>query len=897
MIGLLAAVLLQVPDAKGVEFFEKRIRPIFAEHCASCHSSSAKNLKGGLLLDSREDILKGGDSGPAVSPGAPEKSLLLKAVRWIDEDLRMPPKKQLPAEALGVLEDWIRRGAPAPVRVAPTARKTGMSLEEGRKFWSYRPIAKGGGADVDALIQAKLDAAGLARAPEAGRAELLRRLTFDLHGLPPTPEELDAFEAKPDTEAVVDRLLASPRFGERWGRHWLDVARFAESLTLRGFILKDAWRYRDYVVGAFHADLPFADFVREQLAGDLIPGGTLEERRRRLAAVMFLTLGNTNLEEQDKKQLEMDVVDEQLDVVTRGFLGQTVACARCHDHKFDPIPTRDYYALAGILRNARVLEHANVSKWLEVALPAEPAVERETKEHDAAVAALEERLKALKAKSAVATRAAAEKAKGVIAVKDVPGIVVDDAKAEKAGAWQDSTYSGVYIGAGYTHDRNERKGECSLTFQPELAAGRYEVRFAYSPGASRSDAVPVTILSAEGEKTVRVNLKEVPPIGGRFVSLGVYRFENNQGYVIVSNEGTQGHVTADAMVFLPVDRVEQSAADDQVKALEAELKRLKDGGPRRERVMALQEERKPADVRVHVRGSVHTLGELAPRGVLQVVPAPAPAMPSDQSGRLQLAEWIVSPANPLAARVYVNRVWHWLFGAGLVRTTDNFGTTGEGPSHPELLDALAARFLEEGGSTKKLVRRLVLSRTYRSSTARSGGADPENRLLRHANRRRLDAEALRDAMLAVSGRLDLAAGGPSFPEALASDYAYRHEGGRRSVYVPVFRNALPELFQVFDFADPSMTTGRRDVSTVAPQALFLLNNPFVRAQAAAAAERLLAEPHADDAARIVRAWRLALGRPPSEAEAAIARRAVGSPSGWPALFHGLFCSVDFRYVE
>jgi hypothetical protein len=900
---MMVAVLLVLAQS-DLEFFEKKVRPLLVERCHECHSAGSKKLKGGLYLDSRAGLLKGGDTGPALVPGGVEKSLLVKAVRWTDPDLSMPPKKKLPEEEISTIVEWIRRGAPWPPeagRAAPR-KQVGLSLEEGRRFWAYRPVDHGQArAEIDGFIRSRLEAAGLPPAPPAQKAGLLRRLAYDLTGLPPTPEEVDAFVADPATgayEKIVDRLLASRQFGERWGRHWLDVARFAESLTLRGFIMKDAWRYRDYVIDAFNADLPYDRFVREQVAGDLL-GGSLEERRRGLVATTFLMLGNTNLEEQDKKQLEMDVVDEQLDTIGRAFLAQTIGCARCHDHKFDPIPTRDYYALAGILKNARALEHANVSKWLEAPLPVEPELEAKLKSHQEAVAALQARIKSERERGGAVTKIQPGKPATVIAVADLPGVVVDDTKAVKVGSWKHSTFSGTYIGEGYVHDDNAGKGEKSLTFHPELAAGTYEVRFAYSPGSSRATNVPVTILSAEGERVVAVNEQEHPLIDGRFVSLGRFRFENNQGYVIISNEGTKGHVTADAVVFLPEGKTElpgpPARPSGGLRELEDELKALEASGPRRETVLTVREEKEIADLRIHVRGSVHTLGEKAPRGFLQVATTGSgPKMPAHESGRRELAEWLAGSENPLTARVFVNRAWHWLFGAGIVRTTDTFGTTGEPPSHPELLDHLAARFVEEGWSVKKLVRRIVMSEAYRRSSAGPViETDPENRLLSRANRRRLDAECLRDTLLSVGGQLRLDfAGGPSFPASLSADYAYRHAGTQRSVYVPVFRNALPEIFDVFDFADPSVSTGRRHASTVAPQALYLMNNPFVLDQAKAAAGRLVSEGLADDRARIVRAYRLALGRPPSEAEIAVA---AGHP--WPSLFHALFASIEFRYVN
>ncbi|MBA4066135.1 MAG: hypothetical protein C0501_20940 [Isosphaera sp.] len=935
-VALLTAGLAAAND---FDHFEKKIRPVLVEQCYSCHSDDAeakKKLRGGLKLDTRDAVLAGGDTGPALVPGKPADSLLLKSLRY-DGDAKMPPKGKLPDAVIKDFEAWVAAGAPDPRKAGGAAKTVGLDLEKGRQFWSYRPVAnppapavKDGAwpaGDLDRFVLAALEAKGLRPAPDADRATLARRLYFDLTGLPPTPEQTDAFvnDKSPDAyEKLVDKLLASPGFGERWGRHWLDLARYAESVTLRGLVFKEAWRYRAYVLDAFDRDVPFDRFVREQVAGDLLPAATPADRTRQVVATGYLMLGNNNLEEQDKRQLRMDVVDEQLDVIARGVLAQTVTCARCHDHKFDPIPTKDYYALAGILRNARALKDANVSQWLEVPLPAGPGVEEEVRKHDAAVADLQARIKAAKAVAAKnpPPADAPPAAKGVLALKDVPGIAVDDAKAMKVGAWTESKHSGSYIGAGYAHDDNGGKGEKSITFDPEIpATGKYEVWLAYSGGVSRADNVPVTVFSADGEKTVAVNMKQPPGIDGRFVSLGQFRFEKDgQSFVLISNEGTKGHVTADAVTFIPADQVpapgakaappakgkdkEKPADAAAVAAMEAELKRLQAAAPKRPMAMSVVEEAKPEDLRVNVRGSVHNLGEPAPRGFLRVATVgPAPAMPADQSGRVQLADWLTSKDNPLTARVYANRAWHYLFGSGIVRTVDNFGTTGETPSHPELLDHLATRFVADGWSVKKLVRTIVTSRTYRQSAANSAAAaaDPENRLFGRANRRRLEAEAIRDAVLSVSGKLAPAPDGPAFAPGLAADYGFKHTAVCRSVYLPVFRNALPELFEAFDFADPSVTTGKRTTSTVAPQALFMMNNPFAVEQAKHAAARLLAEAHPDDAARVVRAYRLTLGRAPTAGERAVAAKFLAAQpdpkAAWAALFQALFASADFRFIE
>jgi hypothetical protein len=963
----------------GAEFFEKRIRPILIERCYECHSANAKKLKGDLRLDHREGWSKGGDSGPAIVPGEPEKSLLVQAVRWLDENTQMPPKNKLPQAEINALVEWVKMGAPDPRNNSlSTLNSSSSQLLQKTNHWSYQPVRKPTPpkvkdtrwpqGDIDHFILAMLEERGLKPAPDAGSAALCRRIHFDLTGLPPTPDELTAFEqsaiGNPQSAitALVDRLLASPRFGEHWGRHWLDVVRFGESVTLRGFIFKEAWRYRDYVIDSFNRDTPFDQLIREHIAGDLLSHRSVDERRRQMIATTFLAMGNWNLEEQDKKQLDMDVVDEQLDTIGKAFLGQTIGCARCHDHKFDPIPTTDYYAMAGILKNSRTLKHANVSEWLEAALPVEPEQEKLLSEHEAAVAALQAEIKAAK-ETAKALAGASGELKGdakkasVIAARELPGIVVDSAQARQVGSWKHSQYSKHYIGDGYWHDDNSGKGEKTLSFAPELTKpGRYEVRLAYVHAPNRESKIPVTIFHADGETTVHVNQQEPPVIDGRFVSLGQFRFEaNGFGYALVSNEGTTGYVTADAVQFLPADEAGAEStrlaparsgergtrngiqnlhtsapanAGPDIKALEAKLKKLQESGPRRPMVMAVKEAEKAEDIPVHVRGSVHNLGNVVSRGFLMVASrGPAPPMAETESGRRELAEWIASADNPLTVRVMVNRVWLWLFGEGLVRTPDNFGTTGEAPSHPELLDYLAARFVAEGWSVKKLIREIALSRTYQLSSAeaevtrlsstrhpkpetRNKGQslltsaatiDAENRFLSRIHRRRLTAEQLRDSMLAISGQLKLEAGGQSYPASRVSDFGFEFAEPRRSVYAPVFRNALPEIFQAFDFAPSSMVTGRRNTSTVPTQALFLLNHPFVREQAQAAAKRLLTERISSDAARIDRAYCLTLGRSPSSNERALALRhlaAANEPTeAWTELFHALFASADFRYLD
>jgi hypothetical protein len=924
-----AFVRAAADEKAGLEFFEKKIRPVLVEHCYACHSAEAKKRRGGLVLDTRDGIRKGGDTGPAVVPGKPADSFLLTTVKYADPQIKMPPRGKLPPAVIADLEQWVKMGAPDPRVKGATTIARGIDIEKGRKFWAFQspqrhpvPTVKDTAwsrTNVDRFLLAKLEANKLRPAADAERGVLLRRVYFDLIGLPPTPEEMDKFllDKSPNAfEKVVDGLLASPHFGERWGRHWLDVARFAESSGGgRSLLFPDAWRYRDYVINAFNKDKPYDRFVAEQIAGDLLPYRTPEERREQATAVAFLALGPTNYESQDKDVLEMDVVDEQLDTVGRAFLGLTIGCARCHDHKFDPIPTKDYYALAGIFKSTQTLIHDNVSRWVDLPLPVNAEQEAAIKKHEAAVAALKEKIRLVKADEVKSGKTVA---RGAVSPRDLPGIVLDDTKAKKVGTWHVSKYGGAYIGEGALYDDRSGTEAKTLTFTPDIPkAGRYEVRLAYVAHENRDTKVPVTILHLDGEKTVQVNMRQTPSIDGRFVSLGTYRFNGNgQWFVRVSNEGTTGHVSVDAVQFLSEDdekKVEKPKKDDKgpaidSKSLEAELKKLTAAAPARPLAMGVKEAATIGDIRVCLRGNLKTQGDRAPRGFLQVLnTGKEPVLSTKESGRRELAAWLASADNPLTARVMVNRVWHHLFGAGLVRTVDEFGATGETPSHPELLDHLALQFVHDGWSVKKLVRSLVLSHAYQmNSVPRSEGqdADPENRLLWRTNRRRLEAECIRDAMLTISGQLDASTGGPVTKKGITNEYTYSFTETVRSVYVPVFRNKLPELFESFDFADPNLVVGRRTASTVSTQALFFLNNPFVMEQARQAAKTALADPKPDDEARVLRAYRVTLGRKPTEREKRIALAAVSDRTkaderlaAWERLYQALFASIDFRYVN
>ena len=849
----------------------------------------------------------------------------------------MPPKYQLSKRQIEDLEKWVATGAEDPRDEASLRTAKVASDEIKRKqHWAYQSPIKTLPTQVrnsawsanplDRFILAGLESKGIKPVAEATKGALVRRVYFDLTGLPPSIEQVREFveDERPLAFAeLVTRLLNSPQFGERWGRHWLDVARFGESVTLRGFVFKEAWRYRDYVIHAFNSDLPYDQFVREQIAGDLIADeGSIEERQLKSVAPTFLLLGNTNLEEQDKQQLDMDVVDEQLDTLGKVFLGQTLGCARCHDHKFDPILSTDYYAMAGILRGSQPLEHANVSQWIEKQLPISLEEDAEFKIHEAKLTALQTKiteLKSLLAKTGTTSPMP-------VPVASLPGVVVDDAQAVRVGVWTHSIHSNNFVGDGYLHDGNEGKGSKTLTFHADaLTAGVFEVRLAFVANPNRTTRLKVMILHADGESIVQVNQQQNPSIDGRFVSLGSFRFEaNGQGYVMISNEGTEGYAVADAVQFLPRDqkpilavtvqkpdpkKTSSPEAETELKRLETTLKKLSEEIPKRPMVMGLKERPDSADLRVHIRGSVHTLGEIAPRGFLQVAhQGPQPKIAQKQSGRRELANWLASSTNPLTARVMVNRVYGWLLGAGLVRTVDNFGTTGEPPTHPELLDYLTVRFVEEGWSVKKLVFEIMTSNTYRLAAEPPDPRDPANRLHSRANSRRLEAECIRDSILTISGQLESTMGGSIIRTGTTSDFGYQHVESRRSVYLPVFRNSLPELLEAFDFPDPSMVVGLRNVSSIAQQSLFLINHPWMREQSRFAAKRLSAEPITSDLDRVERIYRMALGRSPTVSETTIALNYIkthlnGNNSdstkieAWTDLWQAIFASVDFRYLN
>ncbi|MEC9092333.1 MAG: DUF1553 domain-containing protein [Planctomycetota bacterium] len=926
IFGALSGIAQDI-DPKKLAFFETKIRPVLVQSCYSCHSQQAAaqgELKGGLFLDTRQGLLRGGDTGPAVVLNKPAESLLISALEY--DNSEMPPKGQLPGAVIEDFRKWIAMGLPDP-RNGELAHGESIDIQQGKEFWAYQPLQVGeipsfrrANGPIDSFVLRKLQQEGLQQGEVATRRVLIRRLYFDLTGLPPSVAAQQQFVNAPEPDAyrrLVEKLLASPQFGERWGRHWLDVVRYAESITLRGFLLPEAWRYRDYVISSFNQDRSYGEFLRQQIAGDLLPAANYQERQQHLIATTFLTLGNTNLEDQDKDKLRMDVVDEQLSTIGRGFLGQTIGCARCHDHKFDPIPTVDYYALAGILRNTKTLNHANVSKWIEAPLPQSPEIEANWRRHAKQVAGLKQQIAALKKK---------RPSSKTLLSKNLPGVVVDEEQAQLTGKWQRSMFTKNYIDKGYQHDLNQAKGKKRALFKASLPnAGTYEVRLAYTPGSNRARKVPVTVFHADGQTSVKVDQTKSPPLLGRFVSLGRFSFtKESAARVLVETKETTGHVIIDAVQFLPIDQVESPQADRETKraasaeaeaqksksqlaALEQQLKKLNAVAPQQQLYMAVQEEKEIDDTAVHVRGDVHNLGKRVPRGFLRVLPIPGVGEFSKQeSGRRQLGDWIADPANPLTSRVMANRIWYWLIGAGIVRSVDNFGSAGDLPTHPELLDYLA-RQLQQQWSIKDLVREIVLSRTYQLSSADDGAQlekDLDNRLLARMNWRRLDAECILDGLLKVSGNLNSELTGSEIRAGTKTDYNYVHRSGRRAVYWPVLRNSVAEVLDVFDFANPSMVVGARDISASASQALFMINSEQVMDLAQQTAALMLRNQKVNDRQRIQLMTATLLGRDATAEEISITLKFLEgqkSPGAtrqekWAQIIQAVFASIDFRYV-
>lgn len=890
------AVFSEIPGQQ-LEFFEKEIRPILVEHCYRCHGGEEEKIKGGLVLTNREALRSGGDSGPALTAGKPDDSLLIEAIRYHNRDLQMPPKSPLPDAAVAALEKWVEMGAPDPREgEASVASAGGMSPEEGREFWSFQKpravdLAEFGAKEnpIDFFIGAKLEEVGLKPAAAAGERTWLRRATFDLIGLPPSKEETNAFLKDNSSDAraaVIDRLLGSSAYGVRWGRHWLDVARYADSNGLdENLAFGNAWRYRDWVVDAFNEDMPYNQFVLEQMAGDLLEKPT----RNQLVATGFLALGARVLAEKDEEKLDMDVIDELLDTTGKAFLGLTLGCARCHDHKFDPILQSDYYSLAAIFKNSKKFAGSKtgaIHHWYEHDF----ATEKETEEFDA----LDKEIKAAKAEATGFKNATITKLRGI--ARDKAGdYLTASAKIDRmtslAKVAEVAAESDLHPRILYKCRSHLELNRDDPVFAPwwkyvetnDLAAMRkfYQGQFA--------EAIRLMDEAKKADpKAKTIDDETLEPFRAALF--------DNSGFLTVPAKAEHAFGEADLAGYhrlAEVARVLESGAPDRPAAMG----------------IADVEEIVP-ELPVHIRGSHLNLGDPVPRAIPAVFSEDA-EFPAEASGRLELAKWMSSGNNPLTARVIVNRVWRWHFGKGLVSSTENFGVLGDRPSHPELLDWLALWFVENDWSIKKLNRLIMTSDAYARASSPMNDAyasvDPSNRMLSFFPVRRLEAEAIRDSILAVSGRLDDSEGGKTIPlrnrqmvfNHTSKDHT-SYDSVRRSLYLPIVRNNLYDWLQLFDFPDPTMPTGHRQSTVIAPQALLVMNAPLIVNSSAAFAARLKKSADTDEQ-RIHNAWLSAYNRPPTAPELASAADFLASGNNreenWQLLCHSIFASNEFLYLN
>ncbi|MCW5980049.1 MAG: PSD1 domain-containing protein [Bryobacteraceae bacterium] len=912
------------PAPEQVEFFEKRVRPALVRSCYPCHSGAIASPMGGLRVDSREALAAGGQRGPAVVAGEPEASPLYRALTYAGE-LKMPPSGKLPDVEIADIGEWIRMGAPYP-GAEGGAKAPAAPLEKARRSWPFRPVqdppvpaVKNTGwvrTPVDAFVLAKLEAARLEPAPPADKRSLIRRATFDLTGLPPTPDEVDAFlrDSSPDAFGrVVDRLLASPQYGERWARHWLDLVRYAETNGHEFDNDKPApWRYRDYVIRAFNADAPYDQFVREHIAGDLLPrkrlseDGALEESP---LGTVFFWFGEVLNSATDSVKSRADEVDNQIDVVGKAFQGLTIACARCHDHKFDPIPTADYYSLAGIFHSTALREDALDS-------PERAAATRELSRRIREVNARIEALEGAVPASRPAIRYRPE---------DAPFETFEGG----FGAWRTA---GAAFGEGPVNGEASSLGAGAEAFTGTLTSPKFRttdklflhVRVSGTKADEKlKERGPLRFtIVADGYKGQHIVPDGTP--GAYWKTLRLVLERNRDCYFEIVDHSREGYIAVDEIVFSDsAEPPENPAAPERggagaVSADSGELERLRllrrqlEAQAPEPAYAMLASDDWPRNARIHVRGNHQQLGEEAPRGYLRVLNGGAAAV-REGSGRLQLAERLASPDNPLTSRVMVNRIWKHHFARGIVRTPDNFGATGDAPTHPELLDYLASRFVESGWSVKAIHRLTMLSSAYRMSSesaAEALRADPENKLLHHMPVRRLEAEAIRDSLLSVAGALDAKMFGPSVPPHISKyqDGRGKPESGpldgegRRSIYIQARRNFLTPMFLAFDYPLPVSSIGSRGSSTVPSQALLMMNNEFVAEQAGRWGRRAISQA-ADPRERVRWMYETAFARPPEPTEIdeilgfAEARRSRPEEEIWADIAHALVNSVEFIYLR
>lgn len=1048
MLGV-SPLLAQTPE-DGPAYFEKNVRPLLASKCISCHSATSQPIMGGLRLDSREHAVKGGGRGASIVPGKPAESLLLQVVRHEAGPLKMPPGPKMKDAEVAVLAQWVQMGAPWGATAV-------VSQAKQEKYWAFvPPVAPAAPAvknaawvrsPIDAFILAGLEAKGLAPAKVADKRTLIRRASYDLTGLPPTPAEVRDFlaDSSPDAFAkVVDRLLASPRYGERWARHWMDVARYADSNGLdENLVYKNAFRYRDYVISAFNKDKPFDRFLTEQLAGDLLPAPDLKTQIENWTATGFLTLGAKMLAEDDPMKMEMDIVDEQLDTTVRAFMGLTIGCARCHNHKFDPIPQADYYSMAGIFKSSKTMENFKVvAKWHEFVLAPkedrdklaahEARVEAKNKEIGKITKAQNEMLATAAKKRVGAYLLAAARVRHdeeirVAPVESAPGAIVraagsfdagnvprelvkkkpnvpkdvkgpyfaeykinvpaageyqiDVQEEEKGAGTADLWVNGVWMKRGadpvQNREASPETGGWSYVAIVPLRAGANTIRLEH---ASRFPYFETLLVA---KNTLAVAPKSVVQIATQFgvnpgfleqmvdylkrsdgaVASPLYAWEilgtrapisawNSPasklfaGFTGTAPEAVAAHYEKLFLAamekgkentdpglktlyeflaekfgpFRAPDNARRYYAVDvrtQLTALGEELKALEAATPDYPRAMGVTEGAKIDDLAIHLRGSHWTLGEKVPRRFLSALGGDKVSIPTDRSGRLELAQWMTRPEHPLTARVISNRMWRWHFGRGIVPTVDNFGRLGEKPVNQPLLDWLAVEMVKNGWSMKALHRTMMLTSTYQMSSAfdaKANEADPDNTLLWRMNRRRLEAELVRDGIMEVSGGLKKDYSGGTILKYKDRQYvANTSKGGDvdydrpiRAVYVPVVRSSMYQLFSAFDLPDPAVSNGDRDATVVAPQALFMMNGSVMLQHSRIMAKGLLARSDLDDAGRVREAYERALTRPATAGEVDLALSYVARmqtawkgdrESAWQSFCKSLLASNEFIYIN
>jgi len=819
------------PTEDQIRFFESRVRPILVQRCYECHSQGQDN-NGGLRLDYRDGIRRGGDSGPAIDPIDLQRSLMLRAIRYQDSDLQMPPSGKLDSSELEVLEKWIHDGAPDPRTEDPkdhVGKPVGMSIEEGKSFWSLLPLrtdpmpvpkdSQWCRNPIDAFILNELESKSLNPAPQASRRELLRRMSLGLTGLVPSIQEYRDFEQDSLPDAVdrqIDRLMSSPQYGVRFGRHWLDVARYSDSNGLdENIAYGNAWRYRDYVVDAFNSDKPFDRFVEEQIAGDLLPDADRQSR----SGTGFLVLGAKVLAEPDRDKLVMDTIDEQIDTIGKVFMGMTLGCARCHDHKFDPIKQRDYYAMAAILKGTKTFGDSNygaIKHWNEISFASEEE-KSQLKAIDAQIA--EKNAAWNKIKNEALTKLRQQVRQQAADYLAVASKLTADATLNEWASLDKELHLHPRVLANCRRYLDYHRDESLFSKWRELAeVGDFQgIRDYYRDLFQRVDQEWEKAKAADAQvkkledatlEAARVALADV----GGFLAIPA-KIE----HALDQESLSKIHELAE------VARLFESSAPDETAVMGVSDKGVVDGLP------------------IHIRGSYRNLGDFVPRGFPEVMldRGATPIFSRNSSGRMELARWLASANHPLTARVIVNRVWRWHFGRGLIDTTDNFGVLGGRPTHPELLDYLARWFIESGWSIKELNRLILTSASYQMSSVHPDvesafAVDPENLYRWCFKVERMGAEQLRDSILQVAGRLDMQLGGKSVPlrnrqfvfDHTSIDHT-KYDSVRRTDYLPIIRNHLFSLLEQFDFPEPTMPVGSRTSSTVSLQMLLLMNAPWI----------------------------------------------------------------------